>query len=70
MNTISFFGFAYRVEREPLGTQRQARSSERMLRELRENFVTIVVKNKTFMSEWFGHGIAKRTCAPTKQAVF
>ncbi len=61
MNTISFFGFAYRVEREPLGTQRQARSSERMLRELRENFVTIVVKNKTFICEWFGRGIAKRT---------
>ncbi len=37
MNTISFFGFAYRVEREPQGTQRQARSSRRTLSELREN---------------------------------
>ncbi len=34
MYTISFFGFAYRVEREPQGTQRQARSSQRILREL------------------------------------
>ncbi len=37
MNTISFFGFAYRVEREPRGTQRQARSSRGILPELREN---------------------------------
>jgi len=70
MNTISFFGFAYRVEREPQGTQRQARSSQRILREIRKNFVIFVVKNKTFISELFGHGIAKRTCAPAKQMVF
>jgi len=58
------------VEREPQGTQRQARSSQRILRELRENFVTFVVKNKTFIPEGFGHGIAKRICAPAKQVVF
>ncbi len=52
MNTISFFVFAYGVEREPQGTQRQAQSSQRILRELCENpclpsgrFVTFVVKN-------------------------
>jgi len=63
------------VEREPQGTQRQARSSQRILRELGKNtrlpvyqaggmagrFVTILVKNKTFISEWFSDGIAKRT---------
>ncbi len=72
------------MEREPQGTQRQTRSSQRILSEHRENpclqvyqargmagrFVTIVVKNKTFISEGFGHGIAKRTCAPAKQVVF
>jgi len=58
------------MKREPQGTQRQARSSQRILRELREIFVTIMVKNKTFVSEWFGHGMAKRTCAPAKQLVF
>ena len=41
MYIISFFGFAYRVEREPQGTQRQARSSQRILRELSKNFVTL-----------------------------
>ncbi len=58
MNTISFFVFAYGVEREPQGTQRQAQSSQRILRELCENpclpsgrFVTFVVKNKTFISK-------------------
>ncbi len=58
------------MKREPQGTQRQARSSQRILRELREIFVTLVVKNKTFISEWFGHGMAKRTCTPAKQLVF
>ncbi len=37
MYTISFVGFVYRLKREPQGTQRQARSSQRILRELREN---------------------------------
>ena len=46
MHTISFFGFAYRVKREPQGTQRQARSSQRILGKLRDNFVTIMVKIK------------------------
>ena len=37
MYTISLFGFAYQVEREPQGTQRQALSSQRILLKLREN---------------------------------
>ncbi len=45
-------------------TQGQARNSQRILHERRESYMNFVVKNKTFISNWFGHGIAKRSCAP------
>jgi len=35
-----------------------------------DRFVTIMVKNKTFISKWFGHDLAKRTYAPAKEVVF
>ena len=53
-----FFDSHTEWKEKPQRTQRQARSSQRILRELRENpclpagrFVTLVVKNRTFISE-------------------